>query len=53
MFVDGLNEIESRYENLVSMIKNLADSKNVKICLSSRSLLVFEEAFNGTFGLKL
>ena len=53
IFVDGLNEIESRYDDLVSMIKDLANSKNVKICLSSRPLLVFEEAFNGTSGLKL
>ncbi len=53
MILDGLDEIDGRYDTVVRMIKNLADHTNVKICLSSRPLPVFEEAFGGALGLRL
>jgi len=53
MFLDGLDEIDGRYDTVVQMMGDLADHTNVKICLSSRPLPVFEEAFNGVPGLKL
>lgn len=53
MFIDGLDEFEGRYENIIGMIQNLADQNHIKICLSSRPLLAFEEAFNGKPGLRL
>lgn len=53
MFIDGLDEFDGRYESVIKMIKDLADQTHVKICLSSRPLLAFEEAFNGTPSLRL
>lgn len=53
MFVDGLDEIDGPYDSILRMIKDLANQKNVKICLSSRPLPVFEEAFNEAPGLRL
>lgn len=53
MFIDGLDEFEGRYENIIGMIENLADQNHIKICLSSRPLLAFEGAFNGKPGLRL
>jgi len=53
MFLDGLDEIDGRYDTVVRIVQNLADHPNVKMCLSSRPLPVFEEAFNGALGLRL
>lgn len=53
MFLDGLDEIDGRYDTVARMIKNLKDHTNIKICFSSRPLLFFEEAFNGALGLRL
>jgi len=53
MFLDGLDEIDGRYDTVVQMMEDLAHHTNIKICLSSRPLPVFEEAFSGAPGLKL
>ena len=53
MFIDGLDEMDSDHHSSLGLIKNLADQNNVKICLSSRPLLVFEEAFSVAPSLKL
>ena len=53
MFIDGLDEMDGDHHSSVGLIKNLADQDNVKICLSSRPLLVFEEAFSVAPSLKL
>ncbi|KAL9604063.1 MAG: hypothetical protein Q9179_001986 [Wetmoreana sp. 5 TL-2023] len=53
MFIDGLDEIDGPYDSIIRMIAALADQKNIKICLSSRPLLVFEEALQKAPGLKL
>lgn len=53
MILDGLDEIDGRYDTIVRITKNLADHTNVKICLSSRPLLIFEQAFSGALGLRL
>ncbi|KAL9018751.1 MAG: hypothetical protein Q9185_003981 [Variospora sp. 1 TL-2023] len=53
LFLDGLDEIDGQHRNIVRMIKNLAGLNNVKTCLSSRPLQVFEEAFRGEPGLRL
>lgn len=53
MFIDGLDEMDSDHHSSLGLIKNLADQDNVKICLSSRPLLVFEEAFSVAPSLKL
>ena len=53
MFIDGLDEINGDYHSVLALIRNLVDQENVKICLSSRPLLVFEEAFSVAPSLKL
>ena len=53
MFIDGLDEIVGDYHSFLTLIDNLVDQENVKICLSSRPLLVFEEAFKEAPSLKL
>ena len=53
MFIDGLDEIDERYDSLVKMVKHLMGQENVKICLSSRPEHVFEAAFSGVPGLRL
>lgn len=53
MFIDGLDEFDGRYDGIMRMITGLADQTHVKICLSSRPLLAFEEAFGGKPSLRL
>ncbi|KAL8733542.1 MAG: hypothetical protein Q9181_003541, partial [Wetmoreana brouardii] len=53
IFIDGLDEINGPYDSILRLIASLADQENIKICLSSRPLLVFEEAFQKAPGLKL
>ncbi|KAL8857196.1 MAG: hypothetical protein Q9178_006251 [Gyalolechia marmorata] len=53
MFIDGLDEMDGPYDKVLKMLRHLANQENVKICLSSRSLLVFEEAFHGVPGFRL
>lgn len=53
MILDGLDEIDGRYDTVIRIIQNLSNHTNIKICLSSRPLLIFEEAFNGALGLRL
>lgn len=49
LFVDGLDEYEGELDEIARFFRELAEtpSGNVKICLSSRPLIVFEEAFDG------
>jgi hypothetical protein len=55
LFVDGLDEYEGDFVEIAQFFTKLADSasENIKICLSSRPLLVFEDAFSGMPSLKL
>lgn len=46
LFVDGLDEFDGNYESVVRRLNDLAGLRNIKICLSSRPLPVFEEAFS-------
>jgi hypothetical protein len=45
LFIDGLDEYGGDYDDLVSLFEEFADSPSLKICLSSRPLMVFEQAF--------
>ncbi|KAL8919862.1 MAG: hypothetical protein Q9208_006595 [Pyrenodesmia sp. 3 TL-2023] len=47
------NEMEGQYESTIRIIRDLSSTDNVKVCLSSRPLLVFEEAFSKAPGLRL
>ncbi|KAF2493004.1 hypothetical protein BU16DRAFT_514299, partial [Lophium mytilinum] len=44
-FIDGLDEYDGDHSDLITVIKSLVDTSNVKICVSSRPWNVFEEAF--------
>ena len=53
MFIDGLDEFDGPGDIVLNMIKDLADQTYVKVCVSSRPLLAFEEAFTGKPSLRL
>jgi hypothetical protein len=53
LFVDGLDEYEGDYWSLSKLFKDLSNSPNVKICVSSRPLTVFDKAFEGFPSLRL
>lgn len=53
MFIDGLDEFEGQEDAVIKMIDDLADQTHVKVCVSSRPLLAFEEAFGGKPSLRL
>ena len=53
MFIDGLDEFEGREDTVIKIMTDLADQNHVKVCLSSRPLPMFEEAFNGRPSLRL
>lgn len=44
-FIDGLDEHDGDHLQLCQVLRNLADFKNVKLCLSSRPWNVFDDAF--------
>jgi hypothetical protein len=52
-FIDGLDEYEGDSEKIVKIFERLSRSPIAKICVSSRPLLVFEDAFSKFPGLKL
>ncbi|KAG4428595.1 hypothetical protein IFR05_015919 [Cadophora sp. M221] len=56
LFVDGLDEYECPDKNhaeITSFFADLAKSPDIKICLSSRPWLVFEDAFRSAPSLRL
>jgi hypothetical protein len=52
-FIDGLDESKEGPEELMGIMNDAARSPFVKICLSSRPWLLFEEAFESTSSLRL
>jgi NACHT domain len=54
-FLDGLDEYEGDQESIVEFFKMLASDhpSQVKMCISSRPWVVFDEAFRGLPGLRL
>ena len=45
LFIDGLDEFDGCHEELISLVRDLIFHQNVKIYVSSRPWVVFEEAF--------
>lgn len=49
LFIDGLDEYEGdsdgTYVDIVALFSEIATSPNIKICLSSRPWLAFEDSF--------
>jgi hypothetical protein len=53
LFIDGLDEYEGEHEELIQVVKDLAGTSNVKLCIASRPWNVFENAFGKTENLKV
>lgn len=45
LFVDGLDEFEGDHKELVTLFRDLLASPAIKLCVSSRPWVVFEDAF--------
>ncbi|OBT57523.1 hypothetical protein VE04_02112 [Pseudogymnoascus sp. 24MN13] len=45
--IDGLDEFDGQHRELVDLIISASKLSNVKICVSSRPWIVFEDAFEG------
>jgi hypothetical protein len=52
-FLDGLDEYDGDHESLAEFFKSLSSSPHVKLCVSSRPWLIFEDCFKGCPGLRL
>ncbi|CAH0044479.1 unnamed protein product [Clonostachys solani] len=44
-FVDGLDEYDGDHSEIINMLNMLAASDNIKLCISSRSWNVFQDAY--------
>jgi hypothetical protein len=53
LFIDGLDEYEGEHEELIQVVKDLAGTSNVKLCIASRPWNVFENAFGEREKLKV
>lgn len=46
-FIDGLDEYDSDHTELCNVLRGMASSPHIKMCLSSRPWTVFEDSFGG------
>jgi hypothetical protein len=53
LFIDGLDEYDGDHSTIAQLFVQIAESPNVKVCLSSRPLLEFEDCFSSFPGLRL
>lgn len=53
LFIDGPDEYNGYFPKLVEFCQNLANLRNIKLCVSSRPLVVFDHAFRTRPGLRL
>ena len=53
LFIDGLDEYEGDHKSIVTFLQDLVTTPNFKICVSSRPLIVFKDAFDPTPKLKI
>ena len=44
-FIDGLDEFDGDHTNLIRLIKDMSPSSHIKLCVSSRPWVLFEDAF--------
>lgn len=44
-FIDGLDEFQGEYDDLVRIIRLISNSKHMKICVASRPWVPFQQAF--------
>ncbi|KAI1879360.1 hypothetical protein JX265_002314 [Neoarthrinium moseri] len=53
LFMDGLDEYAREHLDMINLFRSCARLPHVKLCLSSRPLTVFEQAFSALPGMKL
>jgi hypothetical protein len=53
LFIDGLDEYDGDEYEIAKLFSDVANSHNVKCCVSSRPHLPFQDAFTGQPGLRL
>jgi hypothetical protein len=53
LFIDGLDEYDGDHSTIAQLFVQIAESPNVKVCLSSRPLLEFDDCFSSFPGLRL
>lgn len=53
LFIDGLDEFAGDQSSLIDLLRSITDGQHVKICLSSRPYIIFEDAFSSSCALKL
>ncbi|KAI9691965.1 MAG: hypothetical protein M1820_009643 [Bogoriella megaspora] len=47
-FIDGLDEYKGEHKDIIKIVRELAASDSIKICVSSRPWNVFDDAFGGS-----
>ena len=52
-FIDGLDEYEGDKPEMINVLKNMAASPNIKLCLASRPWNIYEDAFGQDLDRKL
>ncbi|KAK3984169.1 hypothetical protein QBC44DRAFT_385972 [Cladorrhinum sp. PSN332] len=53
LFIDGLDEFDGDHGSLIELLKGITQQSSVKICVSSRPWLVFEESLKNKPSLRL
>jgi hypothetical protein len=53
LFIDGLDEYGGDHCSIANLFKNISETSSVKVCISSRPLLVFDDAFASAPSLRL
>jgi hypothetical protein len=53
LLIDGLDEFDGDHDHLAQFFKEIATSDNIKICLSSRPWVVFQDHFRNFPSLRL
>jgi NACHT domain len=53
LFIDGLDEFDGDHEEIAELFSTFATVENIKLCLSSRPLVVFQDTFRSCSGLRL
>jgi hypothetical protein len=53
LFIDGLDEYDGDYQDIIDLFKKISKFANVKTCLSSRPLYDFSRAFSSLPGVRL
>lgn len=53
LLIDGLDEYEGNWEEIAEFFMSVTRSGNIKVCVSSRPLQVFEDAFGHCSGMRL